>query len=74
MRGDGLDGIGEESVQYRDRGQSSRAHINAGVGVEVLVSRDLEDGGSSLARGDDGRGEEVEPDLLQRIEVSLMQW
>lgn len=31
--------------------------------VQVLVERDLEDGRAALARSDDRRSEEVEPDL-----------
>lgn len=34
--------------------------------VQVLVERDLEDGRAALARGDDRRSEEVEPDLQVR--------
>ena len=31
--------------------------------VQILVERDLEDGRAALARSDDRRSEEVEPDL-----------
>lgn len=38
--------------------------LDSVVRVQVLVQRDLEHRGTSLSRSDDGRSEEVEPDLV----------